>query len=165
MMRFRYRWIIAPVAGIPILLAGCGTAQASATPTLTPTLTHCSARFGSAYQATLPDATYAQTTVYAQVPLPPQTRSYDDDASGLRGRFLCTEGTTQAVQTFVAEHLTAMGWQRATNTADCGRAVIPAYGDPHCWRHGTYQLFVGSNSNADWVMAFIDPAFLPSPAP
>jgi hypothetical protein len=92
----------------------------------------------------------------------PQTRAYDDDASGLRGRFLCSAGTTtQQVQTFVSQHLSALGWQRVTQTADCGRAVIAPYGHPHCWRHGTYLLFVGINSSSDWVMAFIDPAFLP----
>ena len=154
----RCRWIIVPLVGIPMLLAGCRIGQTSATPTLASA--RCSARFASADQAALPDATFPQTAVYAQVPLPPQTRSYDDDASGLRGRFLCSAGTTQAVREFMAQHLTALGWQRVTPVAECGRAVIPHYGDPQCWQKATYQLFVGINSHADWVLAFIDPAFL-----
>jgi len=158
----RFRWIVVALVGIAVLVAGCGTGQSVATPTSTPTLAlaRCSARFSGGYQPTLPDATYAQTMVYAQLPLPPQTRSYDDDASGLRGRFMCSAGTTQQVQSFMTQHLTELGWQLVTNTANCGRAVIPTYGNPHCWRHGTYLLFVGINSNADWVMAYIDPAFL-----
>jgi len=121
----------------------------------------CDARFGSVYVTTLPDATYQHTTVYAQVPLPAQTRSYNDDASGLRGRFLCSAGTTDSVLAFMTQHLTQLGWQQlASAVTDCGRAAIPRYAHPQCWKNGKYQLFLGVNGNADWVIAYIDPAFV-----
>lgn len=138
------------------------TTAATVTTAMTATLTpaQCGARYGSAYATTLPDATYQETAVYAQVTLPPETRSYDDDASGLRVRFMCSAGTTDSVSSYMTQHLTQLGWQVATTTMDCGRAVIPNYGQPQCWKDGKYQVYVGINSNADWVIAFIDPAFL-----
>ena len=128
------------------------------TPTLAPA--QCIGQFGTAYVTTLPDSTYPQTTVYAQVPLPPQTRSYDDDASGLRGRFMCSAGTADSVSAFMTQQLTQLGWQPDATVTDCGKADIPNYGQPQCWQNGKYFLFVGINSNADWVVAYIDPGFL-----
>jgi|SRR5579859_1571784 len=173
----RVRFVL--LVGLLLALAACSlatspqdshpTSSANTAPTLTasmppttPTLApaSCDARFSSAYQATLPDASFPETQVYAQVPMPPQTRTYNDDASGLRGRFLCSAGTTDAVLAFMAQHLTLLGWQLGTQVTDCGRAVIPTYGRPQCWKDGNYHLFLGINSNADWVLAFIDPAFL-----
>jgi len=159
------------LSGVLLSLAACGhsgltgdTPRQTATnpPPSTAAPTVCDARFGSAYVTTLPDATYQETTVYAQVSLPAQTRSYNDDASGLRGRFLCTEGTTESVLAFMTQHLIELGWQQLpSGVTSCGRAVIPRYGHPQCWRNGKYHLFLGINNNADWVIAFVDPAFLP----
>lgn len=154
------RWRRVPLLGLLVLLAGCAIGQTPATASATRTPAPCGARYGGADRATLPDATFAQTTVYARVPLPPHTRAYDDDAAGLRGRFLCSAGTTRAVQDFMTAHLGTLGWQPVTSVAACGRAVIPRYGDPWCWQQGPYYLFVGINSQADWVVAFVDPAFL-----
>ena len=79
------------------------------TPTLAPV--QCDAQFSSGYQATLPGSTYAETTVYAQIQLPPETRTWSDDASGHRFRYMCSAGTSESVLAFVQAHLTAQGWQ------------------------------------------------------
>ena len=157
--------------GLLLAMAACSqTSLTSSTPTPTPTSTtartptlapaQCDAQFGSAYVMTLPDSTYPETTVYAQVPLPPQTRSHDDDASGLRGRFMCSAGTTDSVTTFMTQQLTELGWQPVAAVTDCGRAVIPIFAHQQCWKNGKYLLYVGITSNADWAIAYIDPAFL-----
>src|SRR5262245_21660963 len=154
--------------GLLLAMAACSqTGLASTTPTSTtastPTLApvHCAAQFGGAYVTTLPDSTYQETTVYAQVPLPPQTRSHDDDASGLRSRFMCSAGTTESVKAFMTYHLTQLGWQQVGAVAACGRAVIPLFAHQQCWKYGNYLLYMGINSNANWALAYIDPAFLP----
>src|SRR5262249_37925611 len=137
--------------GFQLVLVACSQSSL-ASKTLTPTSTNtapptfapavCDAKFGSAEVTVLPDSTYQETTVYAQVPLPPQTRSHDDDASGLRGRFLCSAGTTDSVRAFMAQHLTQLGWQQLAAVHDCGIAVIPTYGHPQCWKNGIYRLFL-----------------------
>lgn len=158
---------LAVLLGLLLALAACSTvevSQGSSSPTstanTTPTPPPCGVRFSSAYQPTLPEATSSQTTVYAQVPMPPQTRYYSDDASGLRGRFMCSGGTKESVSAFMTQHLTQLGWQPVTPVTACGMAVIPGYRQPQCWKNGSYQLYVGINSNTDWVIAYIDPAFL-----
>jgi hypothetical protein len=142
----------------PIILP---TATATVAPTITLTPPSCGSQFGATFQATLPDATSTVTSVYADVLLPPETRSYDDDATGLRARFMCSAGTATSVLSFMTDHLTQQGWTTVTTVSSCGRAVIPNYGMLQCWETGgKYFLFVGINSNTDWVAAFIDPAFL-----
>jgi len=157
-------------------LAGCGvtttvvreggststsTATAAPIPTATLAAITCASQFGSAYQATLPDATYSQTTVFSALQLPSQTRSYDNDAAGgLRGRFFCSAGTSASVRSFMTQQLSQLGWQPVATATDCGQADISTYGSPQCWQNGKYHLFLGVNTNTDWVVAFIDPAFL-----
>lgn len=175
------RFSLAEIALLIVLglgLAGCGVTttvvkeggSSSAPPVATmtapvPTATFaavtCGSQYGSAYQATLPDATYSQTTVFSALQLPPQTRSYDNDAAGgLRGRFFCSAGTTASVRSFMTQQLSQLGWQPVATATDCGQADIPTYGSPQCWQNGKYHLFLGVNTNTDWVVAFIDPAFL-----
>ena len=111
------------------------------------------------YYSTLPDATFQATTVFAQVPLPPLTRAYDDDASGgLRGRVLCSAGSTQAVLTFMTTHLTQLGWQpTALNSAGC--TPVGDYKQPQCWKNGSYALTMGIKSSTDWLITFRNPDF------
>ncbi len=158
-------------------LAGCGvtttvvqeggststsTATTAPVPTATLAAVTCGSQYGSAYQATLPDATYSETTVFSALQLPPQTRSYDNDAAGgLRGRFFCSAGTSASVRSFMTQQLSQQGWQPVATATDCGQADISTYGSPQCWQSGKYHLFLGVNTNTDWVVAFIDPAFLP----
>lgn len=149
--------------GVLLALAGCAAGATppmatGTTPTLAPVA--CGPHYGRAYQATLPDASFAQTMVYARVPLPPQTRSYDDDATGLLGRRMCSAGTTASVAAFMTAHLSNLGWQSIAPLSACGIAVISGYGQPQCWQQGKYALFMGINSHADWILAFVDPAFL-----
>lgn len=133
----------------------------TAAPTATTASVTCGSQYGSEYQATLPDATYSQTTVFSTLQLPPQTRSYDNDAAGgLRGRFFCSAGTSASVRSFMTQQLGQQGWQPVATVAECGQADIPNYGSPQCWQNGKYHLFFGVNTNTDWVVAFIDPAFL-----
>lgn len=133
----------------------------TAAPTATLAAVTCGSQYGSAYQAMLPDATYSQTTVFSAIQLPPQTRSYDNDAAGgLRGRFFCSAGTSASVLSFMTQQLAQQGWQPVAAASACGQANIPTYGNPQCWQNGKYHLFLGVNTNTDWVVAFIDPAFL-----
>lgn len=157
-------------------LTGCGatttvvqesgsTSIPSATTAPAPTATlaaiTCGSHYGSSYQAMLPDAAYSQTTVFSALQLPPQTRSYDNDAAGgLRGRFFCSAGTSASVRSFMTQQLSQHGWQPVAAAAECGQADIPNYGSPQCWQNGKYHLFLGVNTNTNWVVAFIDPAFL-----
>jgi hypothetical protein len=110
----------------------------------------------------LPDSSYPQTNVYAQVQLPPQTRLFQDDASGHRYKFLCSAETTAAVLAFMTQHLTQLGWQQEALTPGryCDRSG-PAYPQQQCWKNGRYELFMGLNSNFDWALVYLDPAFLP----
>lgn len=166
------------VLGLGLELTGCGvtttvvqeggstntppaTTTTAPVPTATLAAVTCGSQFGSAYQATLPDATYSQTTVFSALHLPPQTRSYDNDAAGgLRGRFFCSAGTAASVDSFMTQQLSQLGWQPVATATDCGQADIPTYGSPQCWQNGKYHLFLGVNTNTDWVVAFIDPAFV-----
>jgi hypothetical protein len=137
------------------------TATTAPAPTATLPAVTCGSQYGSAYQATLPDATYSQTTVFSAIQLPPQTRSYDNDAAGgLRGRFFCSAGTSASVLSFMTQQLAQQGWQPVTPASECGQADIPSYGSPQCWQNGKYHLFLGINTNTDWVVVFIDPAFV-----
>lgn len=137
------------------------TAATAPAPTATLAAVTCGPQYGSAYQATLPDATYSQTAVFSAIQLPPQTRSYDNDAAGgLRGRFFCSAGTSASVRSFMTQQLAQLGWQPVATASECGQADIPTYGSPQCWQNGKYHLFLGVNTNTDWVVAFIDPAFV-----
>lgn len=174
------RFSLATIALLTVLalgLTGCGatttvvqeggststpTATTAPAATATRAAVTCGSPYGSAYQATLPDATYSQTTVFSALQLPPQTRSYDNDAAGgLRGRFFCSAGTSASVLSFMTQQLGQQGWQPVATAADCGQADIANYGSPQCWQNGKYHLFLGVNTNTDWVVAFIDPTFLP----
>ncbi len=137
------------------------TATTAPAPTATFVAVTCGSQYGSAYQATLPDASYSQTSVFSAIQLPPQTRSYDNDAAGgLRGRFFCSAGTSASVLAFMTQQLAQQDWQPVTPASECGQADIPAYGSPQCWQNGKYHLFLGIKTNTDWVVAFIDPAFI-----
>ena len=133
-------------------------------PTATPTLAppRCNANFPNppVYYQTLPDAKFKATNVYAQVPLPPLTRSYDNDAAGgVRGRQMCSAGTTTSVLTFMTRHLTQLGWKQVdTNGLSCLNAGS-FYGQPQCWQNGVYFLFLGINGSTDWIILFRDPDF------
>lgn len=131
------------------------------TPTLAPPV--CNANFPNppVYYTTLPDAKFKATSIYAQVPLPPLTRSYDNDAAGgVRGRQMCSAGTTASVLAFMTQHLTQLGWHQADmNGLSCLNAGN-FYGQPQCWKNGTYFLFLGINSSTDWIILFRDPDFM-----
>src|SRR5262245_37340492 len=103
-----------------LALAACGpggtAAQTSDTPTVPPTDTptapptltppECKNFSNHNYVSTLPDASFQATNVYAQVELPPQTLSFDNDAAGgVRGRQMCSAGTTDSVLSFMSKHL------------------------------------------------------------
>jgi hypothetical protein len=120
----------------------------------------CSSRFGSTYVTYLPDADSPVTSIYGTIALPLETRSYDDDATGLRVRFMCSAMPTGYVVEFVTGHLSSQGWVIQPALGDCGAAVIPGYSQQACWQASKYHLYVGVNSNVDWVIAFIDPAFV-----
>ena len=120
----------------------------------------CGSRFSSTYVTYLPDADSPVTSIYDTIPLPLETRSYDDDATGLRVRFMCSAVPTGEVVEFVTGNLSGQGWVIQPAIRDCGAAVIPGYSQQACWQMSKYHLYVGVNSNVDWVIAFIDPTFV-----
>ena len=166
--------------GILLALAACGPGgtaspggdtanQATPTPTDTPTATPtpaspvCGTNFPNppVYYNTLPDATFKATTVFAQVPLPPQTREFDNDAAGgVRGRQMCSAGTTDSVLSFMTQHLVQLGWQQIDSTGAGCLSAANQYGHPQCWKNGNYALFLGVNSTTDWIILFRDPDFM-----
>jgi hypothetical protein len=154
--------------GTQITSTSTNTPVTTTSPTPTPTLTPpvCGANFTNpAYYSTLPGATFQTTNVYAQVPMPPLTRAYDDDASGgIRGRHLCSAGNTASVLSFMTQHLTQLGWAETSqgSTACPGAA---GYGQPECWTNGQYGLSMGVNSSTDWLIVFRDPDFVASVQP
>ncbi len=134
------------------------TMTTAGTPTLAPP--RCATQFGATYVTTLPDSNYSETTVYAQVPLPSLTRSYDDDASGLRVRFMCSAGTGDSVMFFMDDHLYQLGWQLvADGDGRCGLPTVPDFHFRACWKNGSYQLYLGVTSGVNWAIAYVDPAF------
>jgi hypothetical protein len=169
------------VIGALLLLAACSPAATTqtgipaATATTAPTATAtavpptataalapptCGSNFTSTtYVTTLPDSTYKKTDVYAKVQLPPLTRSFDNDAAGgVRGRNMCSAGSTASVLDFMQTHLTSLGWQQVSmNGSDCMSAA--AYGQEQCWKNGAYFLALAINSNTDWIIIYRDPDF------
>jgi hypothetical protein len=127
-------------------------------PTLAPVV--CGSKFGTTYVTYLPDADSPVTSIYDTIPLPLETRSYDDDATGLRVRFMCSAVPTGEVVEFFTGNLSGQDWVIQPAVSDCGAAVIPGYAQQTCWQRSKYHLYVGLNSNVDWVIAFIDPAFV-----
>ncbi len=182
----RCRWLsgiqTAAALGMLLALAACApagtgtpgsntgsTSQATATPTNTPTATPtptpptCNANFANppVYYSTLPDATFNATKVFAQVPLPPLTRSFDNDAAGgERGRQMCSAGTTESVLNFMTDHLTQLGWQKVDMSTDGCLTLGASYAQQQCWQNGTYALVMGINSSTDWIILFRDPDFM-----
>ncbi|HLW02600.1 MAG TPA: hypothetical protein VKT82_28360 [Ktedonobacterales bacterium] len=139
-------------------------AAPSPTPTLAPPV--CNGPFNPNYVSTLPDATFKATTVFAQVQLPPLTRSYDNDAAGgTRGRNMCSAGTTQSVTDFMTQHLTALGWQKTGSSTQGCLSAGPSYAQQQCWQNGNYALNMGINSNLNWIILFIDPDFTAGTTP
>ncbi|HEY7126243.1 MAG TPA: hypothetical protein VH540_20030 [Ktedonobacterales bacterium] len=138
------------------------TSVPTATPTLAPPMCG-SAPFSANYVTMLPDATFNATNIYAQIPLPPLTRSFDNDASGgLRGRQMCSAGTADSVLAFMTQNLTQLGWQQIDqSTQGCIGIDASLYKTVQCWKNGTYTLTLGINSSTDWLVLFRDPDFNP----
>lgn len=134
------------------------TATATTASTLTPP--NCGANFTNpTYYTALPDAQFQTTTVYSEVPLPPLTRAYDNDASGgLRGRVMCSAGTTASVLAFMQTQLPLFSWQQVSfNSTSC--TPVGDYGQPQCWMNGQFFLSLAIKSATDWIITFHDPDF------
>ena len=136
------------------------TAAPTATETSAPTLTPptCGANFTNpTFYSTLPDAMFHTTSVYSEVPLPPLTRSYDNDASGgFRGRVLCSAGTTASVLAFMHQQLPLFSWQQVKGgSTSC--TPVGDYGQPECWQNGPFYLSLAIKSSTDWIITFHDP--------
>jgi hypothetical protein len=138
------------------------TIPATATPTLippTPTPPTCPARFGTTAVTTIPNTSFSATNVYSTIPLPPQTFFAESDAAGgERGKTFCSGGTIADIQTFMTNHLTALGWTAGGQELGCDWAGN-AFANPQCWKNGTYTFFLGINSATEWIILFRDPDF------
>jgi hypothetical protein len=73
---------------------------------------------------------------------------------------MCSAVPTGAVVEFEWGMISGQGWVIQLSVGDCGRAVIPGYAQQACWQRSKYHLYIGVNSNADWVIAFIDPSLV-----
>jgi hypothetical protein len=97
----------------------------------------CGANFSGAgsqsYQATL-------TTAYGTVPLPPQSRTVPNDASGgVRGDDICSAGTAAAVTAYLEQNLPAYGWTRVSSS-----------GGVETWRSNTGTIMWSVPDPLDW---------------
>ncbi len=116
----------------------------------------CGANFTDPTYYTQLDAMFQSTTVYNAIPLPPLTRLYSDNASGLRGTILCSAGTTASITVFMTKHLSSLGWQQLSAvTGTCPPSM--KYASPTCWQNGSYRLVWAINSPIDWLIVFHDP--------
>jgi hypothetical protein len=73
---------------------------------------------------------------------------------------MCSGVPTGEVVEFEWGMISGQGWVIQPSVSDCGRAVIPGYGQQACWQNGKYHLYIGVKSNTDWVIAFIDPSLV-----
>jgi hypothetical protein len=99
--------------------------------------------FPTGYYAQIPNPGYTSTDVFANLPLPPESRIVPNDASGgERGYDVCSAGTVASITSFMAEHLAALGWTAA------GGGV---------WTKDGYSLTVLIPSATDWNIHWRDP--------
>ncbi len=120
----------------------------------------CNEHFSTTYYSTLPTAAFNATAVYARISLPPQTRFMESDAHGGElGKILCSVGTVGSIRDFMTSHLTQLGWQQVgRSTLGCIWAG-DVYRNPQCWKNGVFTLFLGINSNSDWIILFQNPDY------
>ncbi len=140
-----------PVSSSTPTVTSTATATSTATPvppTATATLTppNCNtsgSTFSSSYYATLPDPHYTKTQVYANIPLPPESRIVPDDAAGgVRGYMICSAGTIESITSFMNTHLADLGW-----TAGSGGTFTKS----------GYSLTVRVDAATSWVISWRDP--------
>jgi hypothetical protein len=116
-----------------------GGGPATATPAPPPAC----AGFLAGYHTQLPNPDYTSTNVYADIPLPPESRIVPDDASGgVRGYDICGPGTVASVASFMRARLTALGWTPA------GDGV---------WTKAGHTLTVRVTAATDWTISWRDP--------
>ena len=116
----------------------------------------CGSGYSASYSSQLGDSA-DNTTLYANILLPPLTATQNDSATGILGYDMCSAGDTASVTAFMSKHLSAQGWQQQSSTSPC--VPVTGYGNGVCWKNGSHYLTFGANSATDWVLRFQNPAF------
>ncbi len=118
----------------------------TATATLTPPdCNNPNVTFLPGYYNALPDPHYTSTQVYANIPLPPESRIVPDDAAGgVRGYMICSAGTVESITDYMNTHLADLGW-----TAGSGGTFTKS----------GYSLTVRVDAATSWVISWRDPDF------
>jgi hypothetical protein len=99
--------------------------------------------FFAGYYTQIPDPHYTSTNVYADIPLPPDSRIVPNDASGgVRGYDVCSPGTVESITSFMTEQLTNLGWTS---------------GGDGTWTKSGYRLTLRITSATDWSVSWRDP--------
>src|SRR5579863_2305860 len=122
---------------VPISTGNAPTATAtSAPPPACPS-------FPASYYSQIPDPHYTTTNVFANLPLPPQSRIVPNDASGgVRGYDICSPGTVASISSYMSAQLTALGWSSSGNGV---------------WMKNGYHLTVSIPTATNWNMNWRDP--------
>jgi hypothetical protein len=77
----------------------------------------CGSNFnGSGVPAASPSYQSILTTTFGAVPLPPESRTVPDDATGATGYAICSAGTAASVTAFMEQNLPAYGWRLVGNS-------------------------------------------------
>ncbi|MEO7001761.1 MAG: hypothetical protein ABI068_08075 [Ktedonobacterales bacterium] len=114
----------------------------------------CGAGYSATYSDQLGDS-QDNTSLYANILLPPLTAFQNDSSTGILGYLLCSAGNTTSVTAFMSKHLGAQGWQQQSSTSACVSAS--GYGHATCWKNGSHYLTFASNSATDWLLRFQNP--------
>jgi hypothetical protein len=83
------------------------------------------------------------------LPLPPLSSTVPDNASGgLRGYDICSPGTAQSVQAFMAKELPATGWTKIASNPAC-------FYSAECWQNGSAVISWNTMGNPlNWIIAW-----------
>jgi hypothetical protein len=104
---------------------------------VTPTAPNCSSNFtgpmGKSNQSTL-------ATAYGTVPLPPDSSTVPDDASGgVRGYDICSSGTATSITAYMEQNLPSYGW-----------SLVSKSGGIETWKSGTGTINWSISNPLDW---------------
>jgi hypothetical protein len=130
---------------LPITDLGNGTERYHLTLAVPPAVPNCSASgdtFSAGYVSQLPNPGYTSTQVYANIPLPPLSRTVVNHAAGgQEGYTICSAGTVASITAFMNAHLASLGWTASGNGtwAQHGYLLTVAIPSPTNWQIGWHN--------------------------
>jgi len=136
--------------------AGSGLATFHLRLAAPPPAPSCGSGYSASYSAQLGDS-QDNTSLYANILLPPLTAQKSDSGGGTFGYLLCSAGNTASVTAFMSKHLVAQGWQQQQGAATAACVSAGSYGNATCWKNGSHYLTFALNSATDWLLRFLNP--------